>query len=207
MSAEASSLSALLRLHARSTELKKHIAAWLGKVAANPSSVQRAGNAPIAFLFSGQGSQHAGMAAQLYRAHSVFRHALDRCHALAKPHLEHGLLDVIFAKDGAAALVDRTDYTQPALFAVEYALSELLKSWGIAPSAVIGHSVGEFSAAWAADVMTLEDAMQLVIARGALMHRMPGGGGMTAIFAEECIARRLIDKSLPNSPWRQQMDR
>ena len=72
---------------------------------------------------------------------------MDRCHALAQPHLEHGLLEVIFAREGEDALVNRTDYTQPALFAVEYALAELLKSWGISPDAVIGHSLGEFVAA------------------------------------------------------------
>ena len=104
---------------------------------------------------------------------------------LAQPHLERGLLEVIFAADGQDALVNRTDYTQPALFAVEYGLCRrgLFKSWGISPDAVIGHSLGEFVAACAAGVMTLEDAMQLVVARGALMHQMPSGGCMAAIFA------------------------
>ena len=143
-------------------------------------------------MFSGQGSQHAGMAAKLYRAHSVFRDAIDRCHALAEPYLEQDLLDVLFAKEDDAALVNRTEYTQPALFAVEYALAQLLKSWGIAPNAVIGHSLGEITAAWAADVMTLEDAMRLVTARGALMCRMPSGG-MTAIFAKESVVRALLE--------------
>lgn len=179
-------------------ELKKHLAAWLRTVSEDASSLQRTSNVPIAFLFSGQGPQHAGMAAQLYRTHSVFRNAMDRCHALATPHLEHGLLDVIFSGDADNALVNRTDYTQPALFAVEYALAELVKSWGIAPNAVIGHSLGELAAACAADVMTLEDAMRLVIARGVLMHRLPGGGGMTAIFAEESVVRKLIDKIAPD---------
>ncbi len=176
-------------------ELKKHIASWL-RTTADPSKLKRTSSAPIAFMFSGQGSQHAGMAAQLYQTHSVFRHAIDRCHALAQPYLEEGLLDVIFAQDSDAALVNRTDYTQPALFAVEYALAELMKSWGIAPDAVIGHSLGEFVAACTADVIALEDAMRLVTARGALMRQLPSGG-MAAIFASEPVVRKLIDKSAP----------
>ena len=78
-------------------ELKKHLASWL-RTAAGPANLRRTSSAPIAFMFSGQGSQYAGMAARLYRTHSVFRNAMDRCHALAKSDLEHGLLDVIFAK-------------------------------------------------------------------------------------------------------------
>ena len=178
-------------------ELKKHLATWLRSTSKSASSLQRTSNAPIAFMFSGQGAQWAGMAAQLYRTHSVFRNAMDRCHILAQPHLERGLLEVIFAADGQDALVNRTDYTQPALFAVEYALAELLKSWGISPDAVIGHSLGEFVAACAAGVMTLEDAMRLVVARGALMHQMPSGGCMAAIFASESAVRALIDKVAP----------
>ena len=92
------------------------------KVPENASSLRGTSNAPVAFMFSGQGSQHAGMAAELYRTYSVFRNAMDRCHALAQPYLEQGLLDVIFAQDNDDTLVNRTDYTQPALFAVEYAL-------------------------------------------------------------------------------------
>lgn len=178
-------------------ELKNYSAVWLRTVTEDTASLQRTNNAPIAFLFSGQGSQHAGMAAELYRKYSVFRNAIDRCHALANPHLEQGLLDVIFIGDGDDALVNRTDYTQPALFAVEYALAKLVNSFGITPNAVIGHSLGEIAAACAADVIALEDAMRLVIARGVLMHRLPGGGAMTAIFAEESVVRELIDKIAP----------
>jgi acyl transferase domain-containing protein/surfactin synthase thioesterase subunit/acyl carrier protein len=173
-------------------ELKKRITAWLRTVAGDQSRLQRTSALPIAFMFSGQGSQHGGMGAKLYHMHAVFRNAMDRCDALAAPNLEQGLLDVIFAADGDAALVNRTEYTQPALFAVQYALTELLKSWGIAPNAVIGHSLGEFTAALAAEVMTLEDAMRLVTARGALMRRMPSSGGMTAIFAQESVVRALL---------------
>jgi acyl transferase domain-containing protein/surfactin synthase thioesterase subunit len=178
-------------------ELKKHLAAWLTKVAKDPSNLQPARIAPIAFMFSGQGSQYAGMAAKLYRTLAVFRDAMDRCNALAKPFLKQGLLDVIFDEHSGAALVNRTDYTQPALFAVEYALAELLKSWGIVPDAVIGHSLGEIVAACVADVIAPEDAMRLVSARGVLMHQLPVGGGMTAIFASESAVRSLIDGFAP----------
>jgi acyl transferase domain-containing protein/surfactin synthase thioesterase subunit/acyl carrier protein len=178
-------------------ELKKNLATWLRTTSKDASSLRRTSNAPVAFMFSGQGAQWAGMAAQLYRTHSVFRNAMDRCHVLAQPHLEHGLLEVIFAGEGQDALVNRTDYTQPALFAVEYALAELLKSWGISPDAVIGHSLGEFVAACMAGVITLEDAMRLVAARGALMHQLPSGGSMAAIFASESVVRALIDKTAP----------
>ena len=145
-------------------------------------------------MFSGQGSQHAGMAAELYRTHAVFRNAMDRCRALVRPQLEQDLLEVIFASSSENALVNRTDYTQPALFAVGYALAELLKSWGIAPAAVIGHSLGEITGACVAGAISLEDAMRLVVARGALMQRMPSGGAMASIWAGESAVRGIIEK-------------
>ncbi|HEU5276253.1 MAG TPA: SDR family NAD(P)-dependent oxidoreductase [Xanthobacteraceae bacterium] len=175
-------------------ELKERLAGWLRSVMDDASLLRRTSKPSTAFLFPGQGAQRAGMAAELYRTHSVFREAMDRCRALAEPHLEHDLLAVIFAPASDDALVNRTDYTQPALFAVEYALAQLLKSWGIVPDAVIGHSLGEIAAACLADVMTLEDAMRLVIARGALMQRVPGGGAMAAIFAEHSVVSALLHK-------------
>jgi acyl transferase domain-containing protein/surfactin synthase thioesterase subunit/aryl carrier-like protein len=178
-------------------ELKAQLAAWLRTAAEDASVVQRARKRSTAFMFPGQGPQSAGMASDLYRTQPVFRDAMDHCAALAEPHLERGLLEVIFAADTDDALVNRTDYTQPALFAVEYALAQLLKSWGVAPDAVIGHSLGEIAAACVADVMTLEDAMRLVIARGALMHRVPAGGAMAAIFADQSVVHALVDKIAP----------
>ncbi|HEV2624304.1 MAG TPA: SDR family NAD(P)-dependent oxidoreductase [Xanthobacteraceae bacterium] len=166
----------------------------LGK---DSSKLQRASKTSIAFMFAGQGSQNAGMAADLYRTHSVFRNAMDRCRDLVAPHLERDLLEVIFAAESDDALVNRTDYTQPALFAVEYGLAQLVKSWGILPNALIGHSLGEIAAACLAEVMTLEDAMRLVIARGKMMHRVPSGGAMMAIFADESVVGALIDKIAP----------
>ena len=147
----------------------------------------------VAFLFTGQGSQHAGMAAGLYRAHPTFREALDRCDAAFRPHLAHPLLEMLFAAEGEqAALLDQTAYTQPALFALEYGLAQLWRSWGVVPSAVMGHSLGEVVAACVAGAMSFDDAVRLVCVRGRLMQDLPGRGAMAAVFASEETVRRAL---------------
>ncbi len=146
----------------------------------------------IVFLFAGQGAQRPGMARELYDTEPVFRDAMNRCAEIAAPLLARPLLSVIWGDPEDTAFLDDTAFTQPGMFAVEYALSELWRSWGVEPSVVLGHSIGEYVAACLAKVFSLEDGMRLVAARGRLMGGLPRTGGMAAIFAGEAQVRELI---------------
>jgi acyl transferase domain-containing protein/NADPH:quinone reductase-like Zn-dependent oxidoreductase len=145
------------------------------------------GRAPVrsAFLFTGQGAQYGGMTAQLIALEPVFRDAIDRCAVILDPLLAVPLHALLEPGGSERARLDETQYTQPVLFAVEYAMTSLWASWGVRPDAVMGHSVGEYVAACVAGVMSLEEALRLIVERGRLMQALPREGAMMAIFAPE----------------------
>ncbi|MEA5554859.1 type I polyketide synthase [Nodularia spumigena] len=145
----------------------------------------------IAFLFTGQGSQYTGMGETLYNQEPVFRNTLDICDQILQPILGTSLLDLIWQLPNSELLA-QTQITQPALFSLEYALAKLWQSWGIQPSALLGHSIGEYVAACLAGVFSLEDALQLVIQRGRLMAELPHNGAMTAIYADYATVAAYI---------------
>jgi acyl transferase domain-containing protein len=138
------------------------------------------GSAKIAFLFSGQGSHYPQMGRQLYDTEPVFRQAIDDCKAY----------DLLYGS--AADQLDQTHSTQPALFALEYALATLWQHWGVVPNVLLGHSVGEYAAACVAGVFSLAQGLELVSTRGRLMSQLPSAGGMAAIMAPEPSVRARL---------------
>jgi phthiocerol/phenolphthiocerol synthesis type-I polyketide synthase E len=187
------------------TEMEWRTAVAVTRVADAPRALRSAQGGvartdrPVAFLFPGQGSQHLRMAAGIYGAEPVFRDSLDRCADLLRPELGFDLREVLFPVAGdeaaAAGRLGETAVTQPALFAVEYALAELWMSWGVRPDAMLGHSVGEFVAACLAGVFTLDNALRLVAARGRLMQALPPGA-MLAVFLPEADLLARLPQSL-----------
>ena len=149
-----------------------------------------------AFLFSGQGTQYVLMAQQLYQTQPSFRHTIEQCDQILQSHLKQPLISVIYPKNQNTNFINQTEYTQPALFAIEYALAKLWQDWGIQPDLVIGHSLGEYVAATIAGVFSLEDALMLVAQRAKLMQELPPQGVMLAVFAEASAVAEIIEPYL-----------
>jgi acyl transferase domain-containing protein len=142
--------------------------------------VQRGAAAKIAFVFSGQGPQWWAMGRELLETEPVFREVIERCDSLLRPYAGWSLLDELMA-DEAHSRLDQTEVAQPAIFALQAALTALWRSWGIAPDAVVGHSIGEVTAAYAAGVLSLEDAIRVVYHRARLMQADTGNGKMASV--------------------------
>lgn len=169
--------------------------------------VQELREAPVIFMFPGQGAQYAGMGAELYRTEPLFLEAVDHCADILKPILQADLRQVMFPSPGkekeSDALLVQTRFTQPALFVIEYALAKLWMAWGIKPAAMIGHSVGEYVAGCIAGVFSLDDALMLVARRGALVQAQPGGAMLVIRLPEaEVLPLLSADTSIAaiNSP-------
>ncbi len=152
------------------------------------------GHPKVAFVFTGQGGQYAQMAMGLYHRYPSFRARIDGFSKLLEGKLERPLTSLLFESNAAAAL-RMTQNTQPALFAVEYALAELWRSVGVEPAAVMGHSVGEYTAACVAGVLEPEEALLLVAERGRIIASLPQGGGMVALGCSEERAVTLLERS------------
>ncbi|MFN8439523.1 MAG: amino acid adenylation domain-containing protein [Caldilineaceae bacterium] len=180
-----------------------------GKSSTNLFYGQAENNCTPVFLFSGQGSQVVNMGRQLYETQPLFRQTLIECSELLQPHLGESLIELLYPTDASCSWqvasnnaeskiqnlkskIDLTVFAQPALFALEYSLVRLWQSWGIEPAILLGHSVGEITAACVAGGLSLPAALHLITRRGQLMQSLPAGGAMAAIFADAARVRQQL---------------
>ncbi|WP_035804931.1 type I polyketide synthase [Kitasatospora mediocidica] len=156
----------------------------------------RGGPPAVGFLFPGQGGQHTGMAAELYDREPVFRASVDHCAELLSPALGVDLRTVLYPSGGPAGPdLQSMELAQPAVFTVEFALSELWRSWGVHPATVLGHSLGSYAAACVAGVLSLPDALAVVVERGRILGALPQGA-MLAVALPEAELAALLPASL-----------
>ncbi|MEM1255606.1 MAG: amino acid adenylation domain-containing protein [Cyanobacteria bacterium P01_H01_bin.21] len=153
---------------------------------------QNSSRPKVAFLFTGQGAQYVNMGRQLYETQPLFREILQDCDEILRSHLPQSLLSILYGESDSS-LINETIYTQPALFTVEYGLARLWQSWGITPTVVLGHSLGEYVAACIAGVFNLEDGLKLVAERARLMQSLEQHQGkMAAVFADAASVNAAI---------------
>ncbi len=151
----------------------------------------------VAFLFTGQGAHYPKMGWELYQHQRVFRETLNECAAILKPELGADLCQVLYGSSDSESMqraLRQTALAQPALFAIEYAMAKLWMSWGVKPQAMLGHSIGEYTAACLAGVFSLQDALVLVASRGGLMQAMPFGTMLAVPLPEEEVIRHMNGK-------------
>jgi amino acid adenylation domain-containing protein len=180
---------------------REEAAAALRQAASEPGIAGRTPDArpEIAFMFPGQGSQYVQMGTDLYSDAPVFQKEIDVCADLLRAHLGGEDIRRLLWPTGAAEtsrarnLLDQTQYTQPALFATEYALARLWMSWGIVPQVLTGHSVGEYVGACLAGIFTLDDALALIAARGRLIQSLPAGSMLAVLMSEDKLRAELRD--------------
>jgi iturin family lipopeptide synthetase A len=147
----------------------------------------------IVFLFTGQGSQYAGMGRELFETEPLFKDELKKCDRLFYHHIKTSIVELLYSPGSTAEAVNEAIHAQPIIFSIEYALSKLWQSWGVAPSLVMGHSIGEYAAACTAGILTLEDAVKLVAQRGKLMQSVTDPGEMVGILTSEENVRAFIE--------------
>jgi amino acid adenylation domain-containing protein len=166
------------------------------KTKSTKSSLLKSIPSEIGFLFPGQGAQYLQMGKTLYNNEKVFRNAVDKCAALLMEDLKLDIREVLYPEtnsDDAEKRLKDTRLTQPSLFVTEYALSQLWMSWGIKPTFLCGHSIGEFAAAHLAGIMNLEDALHIVAVRGRLMSELPGGSMLAVRVSVERLYELIPD--------------
>ncbi|HET8844236.1 MAG TPA: amino acid adenylation domain-containing protein, partial [Ktedonobacteraceae bacterium] len=163
------------------------------------SAADEANSRSVLFMFPGQGTQYSGMGRELYHTEPVFRSEVDRCAEILQPYLNLDLRSILYPDETEVeqtrSQLDQTWLTQPALFVVEYALAKLWMSWGVMPSAMIGHSIGEYVAACLAEVFSLETALKIVAIRGRMMQQLPRGAMLAVSLPLEEV-RLLLNEHL-----------
>jgi acyl transferase domain-containing protein len=149
-------------------------------------------NRKLVFMFSGQGSQYLGMGKILFETQEVFKEALTVCDRLFYPYILSSVIELIYGTASSTDLIENTANAQCLIFSIEYALWKLWASYGVNPEVVIGHSIGEYTAAVVSGIISLDDAVKMVSIRGRLMGSAPGRGSMATVYEEDSKVETML---------------